>query len=214
MVKLCQPHSPSSSFRRSPENIGGGLLCIWENTPRALSPSLSFSLVLMHAIVDEWLQVTAKADWIWNFTSILEHQIGKSQYIPVIIADNRLRRRYRSAKMEILVSKFDAAFKGFGGSFKRLPRAEITPRPFDCSPWMTKTGGEKFYYTGHVSGILNRNFTRFLFDLLLLQRYVRWRKKIRGIQGSGARGENISSRGCTYSKYAGNQYGINIYIYT
>lgn len=131
----------------------------------------------------------------------------------MIIADNRLRRRYRSAKMEILVSKFDAAFKGFGGSFKRLPRAEITPRPFDCSPWMTKTGGEKFYYTGHVSGILNRNFTRFLFDLLLLQRYVRWRKKIRGIQGSGARGENISSRGCTYSKYAGNQYGINIYIY-
>lgn len=78
---------------------------------------------------------------------------------------------------------------------------------------MTKTGGEKFYYTGHVSGILNRNFTRFLFDLLLLQRYVRWRKKIRGIQGSGARGENISSRGCTYSKYVGNQYGINIYIY-
>lgn len=94
------------------------------------SSSLSLSLVLMHAIVDERLQrVTTEYGILREYFET----VGKSQYIyiyiPLIIADNRLRRRYRSAKMEILVSKFDAAFKGFAGSFKRLLWAEITPRP-------------------------------------------------------------------------------------
>lgn len=82
----------------------------------------------MHAIVDERLQRVTTG---YGILREYFETVGKSQYIyiPLIIADNRLRRRYRSAKMEILVSKFDAAFKGFAGSFKRLLWAEITPRP-------------------------------------------------------------------------------------
>lgn len=202
MVKRsCASHTlhlrPSTGHRRT------GITCIWENTPRALSRS--------RACHRRWTGRLKRAGYrilrvFWNI------RLENRNIFPSIIADNRLRRRYRSAKMEIPVSKFDAAFKGFGGSFERLLWAEITPRPFDCSPWMTKTGGEKFYYTGrHVSGILNRNFTRLLLDLPLLQSCVRWRKKNSWNTGEGRK--YFIPWLYTYSKYAGNQYGINIYIY-
>lgn len=94
------------------------------------SSSFSLSLSCSHACHRRWTP-PAGNDWIWNFTRVFWNRwkIAIYIYIPLIIADNRLRRRYRSAKMEILVSKFDAAFKGFAGSFKRLLWAEITPRP-------------------------------------------------------------------------------------